>query len=178
MRSVRSILRLAMAAAAASAGLTAGAAAAEHEGGWQDISRLDIIVNIAQQTGVEIVDARAAIVDERILYQEARILDVGAEGFLRVEKWLNTAFTLDGEDPAMGGKSMRDRALFVLDAVTSDASVELVKKLNIPGGVGHAAYVRGDELRCMVGETAYGLDLGDSRSRSYDTRVTITYGHL
>lgn len=177
MGSVRSTLSLLLAAAGALAVLTQGAAA-DHEGGWHEISRLDIIVNIAQRTRVEIYAARETITERGILFQEATFTDVNARGFFRVEKWLNTPFTLGSDDAAMGGKSMHDTALTALVDLTSDASVELIKKLNISDGIGHAAYVRGDELRCMVGETAYSLELGDSRSGTYDTLVTIAYCDL
>ena len=177
MRSVRPIFSLLLAAAGALAVLSGGAVA-NGEGGWHEISRLDIIVNIAQRTSVEIYFARETVTERGIQIQEAWFTEGDAKGFPRVEKWLNTSFTLSNDDPAMGGKSMRDRALITLDDYSSDATVELVKKLKIPGGVGHAAYVRGNEHRCMAGESAHSLEMGDSRSGTYDTQVTIAYCDL
>jgi hypothetical protein len=177
MRSVRSIFRLALAVAAALAILTAGVLA-DHEGGWEDISPLDIIVNIAQETEVDIVWARQAITEDGVLLQEIGFVDSasGAEGYLFVEKSLDAAFLMESGDPAMGGKAMHDMALSTPEDLAEDASVELIKKISIRDGVGHVAYVRGREHRCMVGQTAYNFEFPRSGSeRYYDTVVSLSH---
>ena len=102
MRSVRPIFPLLLAAAGALAVLSGGAVA-NGEGGWHEISRLDIIVNIAQRTSVEIYFARETVTERGIQIQEAWFTEGDAKGFLRVEKWLNTSFTLSNDDPCLSG---------------------------------------------------------------------------
>ena len=68
MSAARPISRLMLATLAATA-MLAGAASAEHESGWQEISKLDLIVDI-YRTGVDIKAVYQFISDRRILYQE------------------------------------------------------------------------------------------------------------
>ena len=73
MRSVRSIFFTSLAAAAVSAAL-AGNAVADHEGGWEENSPAQIIVNLAQETNAQITWARQAI-DRGTLVQEIGFVD-------------------------------------------------------------------------------------------------------
>ena len=160
MGSVRSTLSLLLAAAGALAVLTQGAAADHEGGGWQEISPLRIIVSIAQETDVQIAWARQAMPYPGVLVQEFGFVDSasGAEGYLFVRKSLESPFLMEGDDPAMGGKAMHDIALSTLEDFAQDASVELIKKISVRDGIGHVAYVRGREVRCMVGQTAYNFE--------------------
>ena len=175
MHSVRFIFRLSLTAAAALAVLTAGAAA-DHEGGWEQISPAHIIVDIAQQTDVRIEWARQAMPDRGTLVQEVGFAGAaGAEGYMFVEKSLDAPFLMESDDPAMGGKSMHDMALSTLEDIAPDASVELIKKISIRDGVGHVAYVRGREHRCMVGQSAYNFEFPGAGAKRYGTVVTLSY---
>ena len=175
MRSVRTIIRLSLTAAAALAVLTDGAAA-DHEGGWEEISPAHIIVNIAQETDVQIEWARQAMPERGTLLQEVGFAGAaGAEGYMFVEKSLDAPFLMESDDPALGGKSMHDMALSTLEDLAPDASVELIKKISIRGGVGHVAYVRGREHRCMVSQTAYNFQFPRAGPNRYGTVVTLSY---
>ena len=78
----------------------------------------------------------------------------------------------------MGRQALRGAAAEGLANLTNDATVELTKKLSIPGGVGHIAYARGDDIRCMLSQSAYSIEFGDSRSGTFDTLVTLAYCDL
>lgn len=113
-----------------------------------------------------------------LLVQEIGFADPasGAEGYLFVEKSLEAPFLMESGDPAMGGKAMHDMALSTLDDFAQDASVELIKRISVRDGIGHVAYVRGREIRCMVGQAAYNFEFPRSGPGHYfDTLVTLSY---
>lgn len=53
------------------------------------------------------------------------------------------------------------------------ASVELIQRINIANGIGHIAYARGGEFRCLVAQTAYNFEFRGADRDLYDTVVTM-----
>ena len=120
MRSVRLIFRPLLTALAATMVLS-GPASAEHESGWNEISKLDVIVDI-YRTGVHVDTAHQIVTDERILHQEVTFSDEYGQGFLRLEKWLDIPFRLGSDDAAMGGKALRGPAAKMMAELGLDAT--------------------------------------------------------
>lgn len=176
MRSMRSISLLSLAAAAALAVLS-GRSSAETQLEYREISPIQVIVSVVQDTPLEITWAEQAVSEYNVLLQHIGFVDptAGAKGRINVLKSLDAPFTLRDHRAAMGGKDLHDLALLWLEGAAQDASVELIQRINIVNGIGHIAYARAREFRCLVAQTAYNFEFPRAGGEQYDTVVTMWY---
>ena len=144
--------------------------------GEKEISAFEVVVNIAQKTNLNVVEATRFVRDKELTHQNA-FLHSGDRrvGSISVQRSPLYGFNVDRRSPAKSNKSMKR---FAEDAFADfDPKVERIEKFRNRNGFGRIAFVKVDDTMCLLGAAAYyfeNLDFGGPQ-RPADTIIEISY---